>query len=231
MILTPSDDFEPVYGFGHFSESQEAEFLQILPSQLEISADHMILVESGRSVPSSSLKAGDRLLNGETISEIKIVRRHGVYAPFTPSGKLIVSGNSVSSYVAFQSSEVLLLAGFRTPLRYQWLAHTFLFPRRYWCTYLASCSEERYTEDGVATWAVIPLRFARWLLGGFDSGSVVAVLLFVPVLVLPLMLSLLELSLLYQALSLSLLAVGLYLLFVFRCFDRMRAKHCSLSIR
>ena len=128
-ILTLSNSFEPVYSFGHRHEFLEATYLKILPSKLEVSRDHMVFVDGGRAVPASLLQVGDQLLNGDLITAIQQIVGTGVYAPFTPSGTLLVNGVSVSSYVAFQGSEHLMLG--KTHLfSYQWLAHTFQVPHR-----------------------------------------------------------------------------------------------------
>ena len=99
--------YEPIYSFGHRLDSVVAEYLVILPFELEVSTDHMVFVEGGAAVPAGNLVVGDRLENGEMITAIKTVQRLGVYAPFTPSGSIVVNGVRASSLAAFQASSHL----------------------------------------------------------------------------------------------------------------------------
>lgn len=168
-VATSDSSFEPVYSFGHRKESVEATYLSISPSKLEITSNHMIFIDGRHAVPASSLEVGDRLANGDVVTAIQQVQRTGVYAPFTPSGKLLVNGVLVSSYVAFQNSEYLKIptgdgAAMQTPVTFQWLAHTFEAPHRFWCTYVCKCLHEEYTNLGVSTWVNGPHELAhRWL--------------------------------------------------------------------
>merc|ERR1712048_949983 len=114
------------------------EFLQIFPSMLEITHDHMIFIQDeANAVPASSLRVGDRLANGDIVSAIKKVTRRGVYAPLTTSGSLLVNDVPVSNYIAFQGSEYFTIGVFR--FSYHWLSHMYNFPHRFWCTRVTSC--------------------------------------------------------------------------------------------
>mmetsp|Transcript_17998 Transcript_17998/g.41626 ORF Transcript_17998/g.41626 Transcript_17998/m.41626 type:complete len:343 (+) Transcript_17998:788-1816(+) len=166
--------FEKVYGFGHYHQSLAADFLRIDTNvengkgSLEISANHMVFVgEQRRAMPASNLQKGDRLLleTGEwgTVRKIKTVYRKGTFAPFTPSGTIVVNGVVASTYVAFQDSEVLKLGSVDTFFTYQWLAHAFESPHRLYCM-VASCHDETYTTAGVSHWVDMPLNFSNWLL-------------------------------------------------------------------
>jgi hypothetical protein len=74
-VLTATGKYERIYSFGHRHESIEAEFLQLIPSGLEISGDHMLMVD-GHFTPASSVQVGDELesSNGEII-KVDAVRR------------------------------------------------------------------------------------------------------------------------------------------------------------
>jgi hypothetical protein len=83
----------------------EATFLQIhmeqLDQPLEVSPDHIVYVSGGsKAVRASAVRVGDRMDNDYLVSRITMVRRHGVYAPVTYSGDIMVSGVLVSSYVS-----------------------------------------------------------------------------------------------------------------------------------
>jgi hypothetical protein len=170
MVATSPSTFEQVYSFGHRSELLDATYLLISPSNLEITADHMLFIHGGSAVPASVLQVGDRLANGDIVTAIQQVNRTGLFAPFTPSGKLLVNDVLVSNYVAFQGSEYLSIVGLdgimmKTPFTYQWLAHTFEAPHRLWCTYASRCTVEQYTDQGVSTWVHGSHRLAQWWLG------------------------------------------------------------------
>lgn len=164
-VAISSTSFASVYSFGHRHDSFDAQYLQILPWKLEISANHMIFLEGGSAVPASMLRIGDRLQNGDAVSGIKQVTRRGMYAPFTTTGTLLVNNVSVSSYVAFQESDRLTIgSNIQTPLTFQRLAHTFQLPHRWWCQYASTCRKETYTEAGVSTWVNLPWQLTKlWL--------------------------------------------------------------------
>jgi hypothetical protein len=199
-ILTSSNSFEPVYSFGHRHEFLEATYLKILPSKLEVSRDHMVFVDGGRAIPASLLQVGDKLLNGDLITAIQQIVGTGVYAPFTPSGTLLVNGVPVSSYVAFQGSEHLML-GKTLLFSYQWLAHTFQVPHRLWCHQLARCSRETYTEAGVSTWVDLPLHLTRLWLEEERDGTFTMLGVIVPLTILLMVMSFLELAMIKYLLA------------------------------
>jgi hypothetical protein len=60
-VLVASGNYELVYSFGHRHESIEGDFLQLLPSNLEISNDHMVMLAGRRFVPASLVQIGDEL--------------------------------------------------------------------------------------------------------------------------------------------------------------------------
>jgi hypothetical protein len=126
----------------------------------------MVFVEGKGALPSSLVQVGDRLVGSDDpVSKIqRVFRRSGVFAPFTPSGTIVVNGVLASSYVALQDSSVLFVGPVSTGLSFQWLAHTFQLPHRIWCVHLGSCQEERYTADGISTWVQQPLHACQWLL-------------------------------------------------------------------
>jgi hypothetical protein len=184
-VLVEGGEYESLYSFGHYAQDVEAQYVKLVSNtnSLEISKDHMVFVEGGRSIPASHVKVGDKLEladgNLVTVKEIGVVQRQGAYAPFTASGTVIVNGIKASSFVAFQNSETLLIAGFDTGMTFQFLAHFFETPHRVWCKYASTCTEEEYTANGVSTWVDVPHKVAIWLTNQ-DSNLVSTV----PVLVL-----------------------------------------------
>jgi len=167
-VLVDKDNqkYEPIYSFGHYHTTQTAQFVQLMPSRMELSSQHLIFLRDGRAVPAEIVQVGDILESGQTVTGVRSVTRHtGVYAPFTPSGKIVVNDQVASTFVSLQpKSDVLLVLGRSIGITHQWLAHTFETPHRLWCSYSGACTEEIYTIDGVSTWVSSPLKFFLWLL-------------------------------------------------------------------
>jgi hypothetical protein len=159
--------YEPIYSFGHFSPQVRGEFilLRTASSSLQVTSQHMVFVEHRGAVPAGSIRVGDSLVAGHgtaTVVSISSVTSKGAFAPFTPSGKIIVDDVLVSSFVALEDKEVLYVAGI--PVSSHWLAHAFEFPHRVCCYYLGQCVEEAYDENGIAFWVSLPLKVSQWIL-------------------------------------------------------------------
>jgi hypothetical protein len=210
------NQYEPVYSFGHYNQETKAPFLKVETSAstpLLISADHMVHVQSRGFVPASSLERGDTLVDGSTgdemtIQSIRTVQAQGVFAPFTPSGKIVVNGVLASSFVTLDqanTANLSIIAGLE--VSHQWLAHTFEFPHRLICHYLTQCSKESYTTDGISTWAATPLKVSQWILE--QNTMVRCSILAVCVAILALF-AVLEALFLYPVIALGAAAVGLW---------------------
>jgi hypothetical protein len=167
----------------------------------------MVFVATDRAVPASMLRVGDALLDAggdrTHITSIKLVKSAGAFAPFTPSGRVVVNGIVASSYVAFGGSESVLVGGFE--FSFQWLAHSFQFPHRFVCYHLGACRGERYTDDGLSHWVSRPYELVLWLM---QQQPVVRIMIFVPFVVIlgafqiaDYLLLLIPLALIYLALS------------------------------
>ena len=185
-VLTGSGTYEPVYSFGHKHDFIMATYLKIKTDQdnpLEISPEHMVFISQDHSVPAGILKQGDTLLlsNGEltTIRSIDTIDRHGMYAPFTLSGRVVVNGIVASSYVSMQPTSEYLLLGksLSTPFTLQWLAHAFEAPHR--LAYRLGIAQEGHTKEGVSFWVKVPMQIATWLV---QQNAVVMGLLMIPAL-------------------------------------------------
>jgi hypothetical protein len=192
MIKTSAtaDIFEPIYSFGHWDPFADVEFMQITTTRtmLELSSDHMLFV-GGCAIPSSMVRSGDILSDGSIVKSISTVIRRGVFAPFTPSGTILVNGIMTSCYVAFQDSPVVEINAFHTPLTYQWLAHSFEFPHRLRCYYFSTCHAANYDADGISIWVAQPQKLAHWL---FSQCAVTLGMVLAPTLLILTLFSVLE---------------------------------------
>merc|ERR1711915_378129 len=126
--------YEQVYSFGHYQPDAYASYLEITTSSsskpLQMSKEHMIFVHDRGFIPAGLLSVGDRLKGvgqlGDGQEEPVIVQHItntkavGIFAPFTASGKLIVDGVLVSSFVAFEQSSALRIGP--ATFSYQWIA-------------------------------------------------------------------------------------------------------------
>ncbi|KAI2512955.1 Pregnancy-associated plasma protein-A [Fragilaria crotonensis] len=169
--------FEPIYSFGHYDPNTHGTFLQLHLSNgrnLVISHYHLIFTASDPSYPiaASQIVIGTELIdahrNKVTVTRITpSVSARGLFAPFTPSGTIVVDGVLASSFLAMDrpSSPFLVSYGGMLKLSHQWLAHTFEFPHRLVCHYNDNnknyCPTETY-EGGIATRLITPLKLWRW---------------------------------------------------------------------
>ena len=177
-VLVSGNKYEPVYSFGHLQHDTEGQYVQIFfdssKRPLEITPDHMVFVEGHQApIPASQVQVGDKLIlanDGDsgssrrttTVQRIRSEVRQGMYAPFTPSGTIVINGVVVSTFVAFQGQERLVIGGIETPLSFQWLAHSFEAPHR-----VASAlgfGQETYTTAGVSNWVATGLALTHWFL-------------------------------------------------------------------
>lgn len=181
--------YEPVYSFGHINPVVSANFLKMHPSNVELSRSHLVFVEGKGAVPAFMVMVGDKLLGGNPVSAISSVTRNGVYAPFTPSGRIVVNGVVASTYISFQDSHVYKIGSIPTGISYQWLAQSFQFPHRTWCYKLGFCVDEQYTDEGISTWASRPLYASQWL---FRQHWMVCFVLSIPLLMVAVLFAILE---------------------------------------
>ena len=216
-VLVAPNKYEPIYSFGHFDPDISADYLQLrTPStKLDISNDHMVFVEHAGAIPASAVKIGDKVVlasgSVELVEDIKSVVRTGAFAPFTPSGTVVVDGVKASSFVSLQeSSSVLVIGSVSTGLSYQWLAHTFELPHRVWCSYVGDCSTETYVE-GVSVWVSSGHKFALWFLN--VKSDMLMAFVSVPVLVAFAVLGLVDMILSYPVVVVALVVVGASLRF------------------
>ena len=218
-VKVVDNKYEPVYSFGHKNDESSAEFLQIVTKgnrrPLELSKDHMVVIEGGRHVPASLVKRGDNLVTADgdlvVVKTIRTVMRKGIYAPFTASGSIIVNDIAASNYVAFQGSEYLQIAGVDTPFSFHWLAHIFNSVHR--VAVMIGFSGESYTETGVSQWVALPHKCGIWLL---EQNAVVAVAIVLPSIALFGFVSMIEALMNSSPMVLASLVVGALTLLVAR---------------
>ena len=181
-VLDASENYVPVYSFGHRHEYVEGEFFQFLPSGLEMSKDHMVAV-GGRFVPASLVQLGDELEseNGHamTVESIQTVSRQGLYAPFTTLGTILVNNIKASNYVTWQASDCLMIGCWTTPLPFWWVAHMSQLPHRICRQFWLSGATKEYTVHGMSTWVAVPHRLSLWL---FEQNAAIVAVVLVPVL-------------------------------------------------
>jgi hypothetical protein len=220
-VLVAQNKYEPIYSFGHFDPHVSAQYLQLrTPStELDISKDHMVFVDNTGAIPASAVKIGDKVVMAsgsvEAVVDIKSVVRKGAFAPFTPSGTVVVNGVKASSFVSLQeSSSVLVIGGVPTGLSYQWLAHTFELPHRVWCSYAGDCTTETYVE-GVSVWVSSGHKFALWFLNA--KSDMWMAFVSVPVLAFFAVLGLAGMILSYPVVALVLAVLGASFRFKNKC--------------
>mmetsp|Transcript_17108 Transcript_17108/g.25920 ORF Transcript_17108/g.25920 Transcript_17108/m.25920 type:complete len:702 (+) Transcript_17108:42-2147(+) len=178
-VLT-RNGYESIYSFGHYNQQKEAEFVQLLPSRIELSSTHLVFLNDSRAVPADDIKVGDILLSGEKVTGKRYVKRQGLFAPFTASGTIVANGQIASSYTSMQGTVDFRVIDWSTGISHQWMAHSFEFPHRLWCYAMKeSCWNESYTQEGISTWVSMPHKFfTRYL----NSQIWIRLLLAVPIL-------------------------------------------------
>jgi len=149
-VRASNDNFSRVFSLAHLDHDLETDFLQIyaegLSKPLEITARHMVF-SFDKAVRADEVSVGDMLDNNK-VTEIKSVKRTGVYAPVTESGEIIVSGVRASSYPSFMDN---------IPFDQHKLVHFFFGPRRLMCSYdFGICENEQHTDGytNFAHWAI-----------------------------------------------------------------------------
>jgi hypothetical protein len=175
-VLTGSDSYQPVYAFGHYRPSKEAEFLQFhfggdKQRKLEMTGEHLVYMKGKKHpVRADSVKVGDafqEIWSGDdkTVQTIEKVLKTGLYAPLTVDGTLIVDGIKASSYIGIQQdkNDYVKLQGDISVMSVQDFVHFTLSPMRLLCmgTSLDSC--QSYNEDGMLTYAAKGFALIQWL--------------------------------------------------------------------
>jgi len=109
-VLAKSGTYEPVLGLLHGIRLQPTEFLTVRHSrgELRASANHIVFANDVDMLV-ASLQVGDDLHSGDgksmVLSVLRSVGSHGMFAPLTPSGTIVVDNVHASDYAG--SSETL----------------------------------------------------------------------------------------------------------------------------
>lgn len=177
-VLTVDGSYSKVYSFGHLEPGRKTEFLQIKTDKtnflpLELTADHMLYLydidtEKTILIPARSIRTGDLLPSeqGELteVVSIRTVTRHGIYAPFTVTGDLVVNGIAASNYV-------VLPPAFQPNLSFERqhsLQHAAYMPYRLFCGMSLlvggdSCKVNHEEHAGFSEGVWMWLPFLHWL--------------------------------------------------------------------
>jgi hypothetical protein len=174
-VAVGDGNYEPIYSFGHFQPNVSSESFVAIATKggnetLEVSGHHLLFDVRRGAVPAATVQVGDYLVNGRNASEPLLVTsirsvtvESGLFAPFTPSGKVVVNdGVLASCFVSFQEkSHTLMIMGIG--FSYHWLAQLFESAHRLVCFHMGSCPNETYDENGLSEWVSRPLAMAIWL--------------------------------------------------------------------
>ncbi|CAB9530145.1 Hint module [Seminavis robusta] len=187
MVLTnshPSSSdyevtYEPIYSFGHFSPGTMGTFHRITTSHphlqpLEITSGHLIYHhDKPNPVRADSLRVGDVLRMGPqpvTITSMELVERKGLYDVMTPSGRLVVDGLAVSSYIALQESHpevwqipISNALPVVVQIPHQTLVHWLVTPYRMLCMGVSSRLCQVYTDKGIPYYLDYGILLVQWV--------------------------------------------------------------------
>ncbi|CAB9514889.1 expressed unknown protein [Seminavis robusta] len=177
-ILTANNKYQPIYAFAHNDATTYTEFLQIHTTSginpLEITGQHLVYVQ-GKDAPvtAKSIKVGDTLTEAgqggaAVVTKIDTVQRHGIYAPLTPDGTLVVDGIVSSCYVSLQPNgdpQTMELKGCSalSVFSHHRVAHMLLTVPRLVC--MGGISPkwcQTYNEDGVALFVQTAFDLSDW---------------------------------------------------------------------
>lgn len=148
-VLTPSGQFETVYGWSHIEHEIPTNYLKIVTDQgnaLEITAYHYMYVDGvTEPIPAGRIKVGDTLagvdnqVSAGKVVKIEPVSRPGKYIPLTTSGKLVVDGIAASCYATINKdlNSFASIGSVNTPFTYHDLGHIWFTPYRLTCTKIA----------------------------------------------------------------------------------------------
>jgi len=206
FILVDQKKYEPIYAWGHYDTSSKATFVKFMPSELELSPNHLVYIEGKASpVPAGSVRVGDILVSTDKKSNkvtsvlTDIHRNDGVYAPFTSSGKIMIVNKKnnhytmASTFVSVQyhedknnnnNDEYLHLGGgiLSTYISHQWLARAFETPHRLLWSYSKNTNTDS-PNVGISVWVEGPYRFFTRLLLP-STPLVIQIIIMIPILLL-----------------------------------------------
>jgi len=185
-VLVGRGKYEPVYSFGHSDAIRSSEYIKLTTTaprnssstssssssfvtSVELSPPHMIFTTQKGVIPASLIQVGDELmlLDGtiSVVTMMELVTRVGAYAPFTPSGQLMVDGVLVSCYIALQESALLTIGPILIPVSHHSIAYAFESVHRMAHRLgLLSTLRETYDSNGMSHWVAQPFKIGLWLM-------------------------------------------------------------------
>lgn len=174
-----SQGYSKIYSFGHYeptSLGNEFLYLQIQGDKmdknhaLEISADHLIyiqstLTKSKLAIRAQDVKVGDTLITNDGPSEVLSIRevnRWSAYMPLTATGDILVNGVVASNYVWRSWTQTVHVPG----QVWHWLLHGACQPYRAFCAAKGGCQDETYDEaTGFSPWITFWFQLEQLQLG------------------------------------------------------------------
>lgn len=167
-VLTGSNNYQPVYAFGHNKADEPAEFVKLHTAEtsLEMTGQHLVFLD-GKSNPvrADSVKVGDVLKGSSAVTKVSTIVREGIYAPFTAEGTVVVDGVVASSYISLQENAkeyVELQGGIATMFSQHDYVHLGLSPFRLMCMGISSSFCSDYNEDGIPSYPAFAIRLNEW---------------------------------------------------------------------
>lgn len=178
--VSSDGSFEPIYSIAHQSHDPSS-FLKIQTTNgaLEISENHMLFIEgSSKPVVAKEVNLGDSLVGDAGPSEVKNiqkVKRHGLYAPLTYSGRIVVDGFEASVYARLFGETTWERMGL--PLNLQGWYTLLQSPHRMLCKLnFDICRKETHDDQGLS----YMLSFNEKLYGWWMKQSLLVCLLTIP---------------------------------------------------
>lgn len=125
---------------------------------LEIASQHLLYVVRDTTttitiVRADDIRIGDRLISENdgmvVVNNMTRIVRRGVYAPWTMSGSMMISGIVVSCYIDLFTSTTNTSYDHNREHQQHIMGHLYTMPHRIFCRYFMSiCQKETYTDHG-----------------------------------------------------------------------------------
>ena len=137
-----------------------------------MSAKHLVYIKGkANPVTAESLRVGDILQGADdkdkVILKIRKIKRQGVYAPLTPSGKIFVNGIQASTYISLQQKVGSEFAEFANgqilPISQHLGIHIGTSPMRTMCLRVSEAFCQAYTEEGILSWVSHGMELAAFV--------------------------------------------------------------------
>lgn len=167
MVLTSAAGYEPLYAFGHYKAEKNSEFLKIKTTvdTLEITAEHLLnVVGKAHPVRADSVNVGDSLVSIEgdaRVLKTSTITSQGLFAPLTPSGKIVVNNIVASSYIALTDTDSEIISFGPFSISHSDGVHVVLSPFRLFCMGVTDKPCHVYTDEGISAYISYGMAFVR----------------------------------------------------------------------